>query len=156
MNKTTKIIIVVVLLLGVGVVIALKENNKAESESKAPENTTENVTAEEIQRAETNTEQKPEALPRLIDLGAGTCIPCKMMAPVLEELKKNYSGIFDVEFIDVRENPDAGKKYGIRIIPTQIFYDASGQEFFRHEGFFSKKDILAKWKETGVELNNPK
>ena len=156
MNKTTKIIIVVVLLLAVGVVIALKENNKADSESKAPENTSENVTAEEIQRAETNTAQKPEALPRLIDLGAGTCIPCKMMAPILEELKKNYSGIFDVEFIDVRENPDAGKKYGIRIIPTQIFYDASGKEFFRHEGFFSKEDIMAKWKEIGVELNNPK
>ncbi len=136
MNKTTKIIIVVVLLLAVGAVIALKENNKADSESKAPENTTENVTAEEIQRAETNTAQKPEALPRLIDLGAGKCIPCKMMAPVLEELKDNYSGIFDVEFIDVRKNPDAGKKYGIRIIPTQIFYDASGKELFRNEGFF--------------------
>jgi len=156
MNKTTKIIIVVVLLLAVGVVIALKENNKTDSESKAPVNTTENVTAEEIQKAETTTAQKPEALPRLIDLGAGTCIPCKMMAPVLEELKENYSGIFDVEFIDIRENPDAGKKYGVRIIPTQIFYDASGKEFFRHEGFFSKEDILAKWKETGVELNNPK
>ena len=156
MNKTTQIIIVVVLLLGVGAVIALKENNKTDSESKAPENTTENVTAEEIQRAETNTAQKPEALPRLVDLGADKCIPCKMMAPILEELKKNYSGIFDVEFIDVRENPDAGKKYGIRVIPTQIFYDALGKEFFRHEGFLSKEDILAKWKETGVELNNPK
>ena len=156
MNKTTKIIIVIVLLFAVGAVIALKENNKTDSESKAPENTTENVTAEEIQRAETYTAQKPEALPRLVDLGADKCIPCKMMAPVLEDLKENYSGIFDVEFIDVWKNPDAGKKYGIRIIPTQIFYDASGKEFFRHEGFFSKEDILAKWKETGVELNNPK
>ena len=141
MNKTTKIIIVVVLLLAVGAVIALKENNKTDSESKAPENTT---------------AQKPEALPRLVDLGAGKCIPCKMMAPILEELKENYSGIFDVEFIDVRENPDAGKKYGIKIIPTQIFYDVSGKELFRHEGFFSKEDILAKWKEFGVDLTEKK
>ena len=62
MNKTTKIIIVVVLLLAVRAVIALKKNNKADSESKAPENTTENVTAEEMQRAETNTAQKPEVI----------------------------------------------------------------------------------------------
>jgi thioredoxin 1 len=75
-----------------------------------------------------------------------------MMAPILEELKRTYVGKLDVEFIDVWENPDAGKKYGISIIPTQIFYDASGKELFRHEGFFRKEDILAKWKDFGVDL----
>ncbi|MDD5707693.1 MAG: thioredoxin family protein [Kiritimatiellae bacterium] len=93
-----------------------------------------------------------QALPRLVDLGATKCIPCKMMAPILEELKKTYVGRLDVQFIDVWENPDAGKKYGINVIPTQIFYDATGKELFRHEGFFGKEDILAKWKEFGVEL----
>ncbi len=91
-------------------------------------------------------------LPRLVDLGAGKCIPCKMMAPILEDLKKTYAGRMDVLFIDVWENPDAGKKYGINVIPTQIFYDADGKELFRHEGFFGKDDILAKWKELGVSL----
>jgi thioredoxin 1 len=91
-------------------------------------------------------------LPRLVDLGAGKCIPCKMMAPILEELKKEYAGRFDVEFIDVWQNPDAGKQYGIEMIPTQIFFDASGKELFRHTGFFGKQDILGKWKELGVEL----
>lgn len=92
-----------------------------------------------------------KAIPRMVDLGATKCIPCKMMAPILEDLKKTYAGKLDVEFIDVWENPDAGKKYGINLIPTQIFYDATGKELFRHEGFFAKDDILAKWKEFGVE-----
>ncbi len=91
-------------------------------------------------------------LPRLVDLGATKCIPCKMMAPILEDLKQTYAGKMNVEFIDVWENPDAGKEYGINLIPTQIFYDATGKELFRHEGFFSKEDILAKWKELGVNL----
>ena len=91
-----------------------------------------------------------KALPRLVDLGAGKCIPCKAMKPVLEDLQANYAEAFKTEFIDVWQNPDAGKQYGINLIPTQIFYGADGKELFRHEGFFAKEDILAKWKELGV------
>ncbi|HSW02532.1 MAG TPA: thioredoxin family protein [Sedimentisphaerales bacterium] len=76
-----------------------------------------------------------------------------MMAPILEELKEQYKGTFEVVFIDVWKNPGAGAQYGIKLIPTQIFYDATGKELFRHEGFFSKEDILAKWKELGVDLS---
>jgi thioredoxin 1 len=93
-------------------------------------------------------------LPKLVDLGANKCIPCKMMAPILEGLKTEYTGKLEVEFIDVWENPELGEQYGVAIIPTQIFYDASGKERFRHQGFFSKEDILAKWKELGVSLDN--
>ncbi len=93
-----------------------------------------------------------EKLPRLVDLGAGKCIPCKMMAPILEELKKTYAGKLDVQFIDVWVNPDEAPKYGIQIIPTQIFFDPGGKEMFRHEGFLSREDILAKWKELGFAL----
>ncbi|MEI6279858.1 MAG: thioredoxin family protein [Verrucomicrobiae bacterium] len=96
-----------------------------------------------------------QKLPRLVDLGASKCIPCKMMAPILEALKTEYEGRMDVEFIDVWKSPEAGKEYGIRIIPTQIFYGADGKEAFRHEGFFGKDDILAKWKELKVELKGP-
>jgi len=95
-------------------------------------------------------QEKP--IPRLVDLGAGKCIPCKMMAPILSELKSNYVGRLDVQFIDVWEDPTQSEKYGIKIIPTQIFYDPAGKELFRHEGFFSKEDILGKWKEFGVDL----
>jgi len=96
--------------------------------------------------------ESEKTLPRLLDLGATKCIPCKMMAPILEDLKKTYAGKMDVQFIDVWQDQAPGRKYGIRVIPTQIFFDAAGKELFRHEGFFSKEDILAKWKELGVDL----
>ena len=83
----------------------------------------------------------PAALPRLVDLGAGKCIPCKRMAPILEALKVDYAGAVNVQFIDVWQNPGAGKPYGIRLIPTQVFFDRAGRERFRHEGFFAREEI---------------
>lgn len=91
-------------------------------------------------------------LPTLLDLGATKCIPCKMMAPILEELKVEYANQLKVVFIDVWQNPEASKAHNINLIPTQIFLDAEGKELYRHEGFFAKADILAKWKELGVDL----
>ena len=92
------------------------------------------------------------AIPRLLDLGADKCVPCKMMAPILEELKETYAGTLTVEFIDVWKDPAAAQPYKIRVIPTQIFFSADGTELFRHEGFYSREDILAKWRELGVSL----
>lgn len=91
-------------------------------------------------------------IPRLVDLGAGKCIPCKMMAPILDELKEEYAGALDVVFIDVWEDSSAGEKYGIETIPTQIFYGPDGKELFRHVGFIAKEEILAKWEELGFPL----
>jgi thioredoxin 1 len=102
--------------------------------------------------AVTDATATPKALPRLVDLGADKCIPCKMMAPILEELKKEHEGKLEVTFIDVWKKPDAAAPYNINLIPTQIFFGADGKELFRHEGFFAKEDILAKWKELGVDL----
>lgn len=80
----------------------------------------------------------------VVDLGASTCIPCKMMAPILMELEKEYRGRAAVVFLDVREDYDAAKRFGIRAIPTQIFYDKTGREVARHEGFMDKKTLSAK------------
>jgi len=93
-------------------------------------------------------------LPKLLDLGSKRCIPCKRMAPLLEELRKEYAGKFEVEFIDVwvRENAQAAKTHKIRVIPTQIFFDRDGKELWRHEGFLGKEAILAKWKGLGYEF----
>jgi len=91
-----------------------------------------------------------KALPRLVDLGAGKCIPCKAMKPILDDLTANYAETFKTEFIDVWENEAAGKAYGVKMIPTQIFFGADGKELFRHEGFMAKEDSLGKWKEFGV------
>ena len=91
-------------------------------------------------------------LPGLLDLGADKCVPCRMMFPVLDDLKKEYAGRLNVEFVDVWKNPDAAKAYGVTVIPTQIFFNANGRELFRHEGFFAKEEILSKWKELGVSF----
>ena len=98
----------------------------------------------------------PGKLPLLVDLGAGKCIPCKMMAPVLETLKKDYQGRLDVVFIDVWEDSASLETYNVSTIPTQIFIDAEGKERFRHEGFFSREEILAKWKELKIDLGDGK
>ena len=104
----------------------------------------------------TSTTAAPQAargpLPKLVDLGAGKCIPCKKMAPILEEAKKLYEGLAEVVFIDVWENPDEKAKYGIRMIPTQIFYDTIGKEVLRHEGFFPMEEIQAQFASMGVVL----
>lgn len=92
-------------------------------------------------------------LPRLVDLGAGKCVPCKKMAPILEELAETHKAFFSVEVIDVWVNPDEGKKHNVRIIPTQIFYDAQGRELYRHVGFYSKEEILSKWRQLGVNVD---
>ena len=65
-------------------------------------------------------------LPRLIDLGADKCVPCKMMAPVLEELTAEYADRFEVDFIDVWKQPERGDAYAVNLIPTQIFLAADG------------------------------
>ena len=151
MNKIGKIGIVIVLAIAVVVAIAVRQNKSGQKSTGS---------GGEVVAQQIPAEYKPEqltgkGLPALIDLGAGKCIPCKMMAPILEELKTEYKGKLQVTFIDVWEKPNEAPKYGIKLIPTQIFYDASGKELFRHEGFISKEDILSKWKEFGVDLTGP-
>jgi thioredoxin 1 len=92
------------------------------------------------------------SLPVLLELGSERCPPCRQMTPILNELRTHYAGKFLVKYIDVRKDTAAGAKYGVRAIPTQIFYDSKGREVFRHVGFYPKKDILATWKKCGVKL----
>ena len=90
--------------------------------------------------------------PALVDVGARKCIPCKMMAPILDELTIEYAGILRVEFIDVQTDRDKAMELGVRGIPTQIFYDSKGKELYRHIGFISKEDILKTFDKLGVKL----
>jgi thioredoxin 1 len=137
MDKKIKIVIVVALLAGVVVAVAVRRNQSGPMEMPV--------------------EYKPEnllgkGLPTLIDLGSDKCVSCKMMIPVMEQLRTDFAGKLQVDFLDARKYPELVTLYGIKLIPTQIFYDATGKELFRHEGFYSADDILAKWKEFGVEL----
>jgi len=152
-NNIAKMCIVAALVAGVGGVLYLRSTEQAPADSgvgqqpaAAPKNT--ETTPPAGQAAE------PEkALPRLLELGAGKCQACKAMKPILDELTKTYEGRLEVTFIDVWKDPDAAKKYGIRLIPTQIFFDAAGKEVFRHEGFYPREDILKKFKESGIDLD---
>ena len=87
----------------------------------------------------------------LVDLGSDYCLPCKLMIPVLTKVEKNYQGKAAIVYIDIDKFPDQVKKFGIRVIPTQIFFDPKGKEVYRHEGFLSEKEIIAQLKKMGVE-----
>jgi len=80
----------------------------------------------------------------MVDLGAKFCVPCKLMAPILAELEKEYQGRAAVIFVDVREQKGKAKEFNVSTIPTQIFYDNSGQEVWRHVGFLDKESIKEK------------
>lgn len=91
----------------------------------------------------------------MVDIGARKCIPCKMMAPIMESLENEYKGRAAIIFIDVWENREQGQRFGIRSIPTQIFYDKAGKEVYRHEGFLNKDSIVAQLAELGVKAGKP-
>ena len=109
--------------------------------------------------AERSVHEEPELfkdIPRkgmvtMLDLGANSCIPCKMMAPIIEKLEKEYKGRADIIFIDVWKHPEQSKRFNIRVIPTQIFYSKEGKEVDRHEGFLREAAIVGKLKYLGVE-----
>lgn len=146
MNQTWKIVIVAVLIISIIAVLTAKRN-KSEPVTEA----TMDMAASAGEAAQPGLLINKD-LPILLDLGSDQCIPCKEMAPILEELKAVYTGKFQVEIVDVRKDPMIATVYNIQLIPTQIFLDASGKELFRHEGFYSKEDILSKWKELGFEM----
>lgn len=87
----------------------------------------------------------------MVDLGADRCIPCKMMAPILKKLGKSYKDRAVIAFIDVWKNREQARKYRIRAIPTQIFFDTNGKEIYRHVGFMGEKAIVNQLKKMGVK-----
>ena len=107
----------------------------------------EQTSAAKSDSAGVNTDET--GLPVLLDLGSTTCVPCKTMAPILDEMRETFAGQFVVRFMDVKKDVTLAREYGVRIIPTQIYLDEQGNELFRHQGFFSREDMLAAWKELG-------
>jgi thioredoxin 1 len=107
--------------------------------------------------AETKVQESHEAInvpvkgmATMVDLGANECIPCKMMVPVMEKVEKKYKGKAAIVFIDVWKNKEPAKRFGIRAIPTQIFFDKGGKEIYRHEGFMGETDIDRIFEKMGV------
>ncbi len=97
-----------------------------------------------------------QQLPTLVDVGADKCIPCIKMAPILKQLREDFNGKLNVVFVDVWKKREEAATYHVQMIPTQIFYAADGTELFRHTGFFSREEILGKWKELGYTFGEDK
>lgn len=85
---------------------------------------------------------KPNPLLTFIELGSDSCIPCKMMRPVMEAVQKEYGDTISVVFYDVYKQREMGMRYNVRVMPTQVFLDKDGKEFHRHEGFYPKEEII--------------
>lgn len=88
-----------------------------------------------------------------VELGSVNCIPCKMMQPIMKEIEKEFAGQVKVIFYDVwtQAGRPYAQQYRIRVIPTQVFLDATGKEYYRHEGFFPKEELVKILKQKGVK-----
>jgi len=84
-------------------------------------------------------EKKP--IITFIELGSVNCIPCKKMQPIMKSIEEKYGEQIKVIFYDVWKDDTKAREYGIRLIPTQVFLDKNGKEFFRHEGFYPESEI---------------
>ncbi len=98
----------------------------------------------------TTLEAKPVVT--FVEIGSVKCIPCKKMQPIMKDIEKEYAGKVKVVFYDVwtPEGKPYGKQYGIRVIPTQVFLDKDDKEYFRHEGYFPKEELVKVLKQKGV------
>ena len=88
-----------------------------------------------------------------VELGSVRCIPCKLMQPIMKEIEKEYAGQVKVVFHDVwtPEGEPFAISFKIRVIPTQVFLDKEGKEYFRHEGFFPKGELIEVLRQKGVK-----
>ncbi len=86
----------------------------------------------------------------MLELGSVGCIPCEQMKPVMQKLRDTYKGKLEVLFIDVREDHKTGRQFGVHMIPTQVFLDKTGKEFFRHVGFYAYDEIATVLNKQGM------
>ena len=88
-----------------------------------------------------------------VELGSVRCIPCQKMQAVLKSIEEKYGKQVKVIFYDVwtPEGKPYATQYNIEAIPTQVFLDENGKEFFRHVGFFAEEEIIKVLKTKGVK-----
>lgn len=117
--------------------------NEAKTKADSPEQKAKSVQNNLVKTDSTQTDSTKIATPKVtfVELGSVNCIPCKMMQPVMEAVEKDFGEQVKIVFYDVWKDPAPGREYRIRVIPTQVFLDEKGEEFFRHEGFFPKEEI---------------
>ena len=80
--------------------------------------------------------------PVLVDFWASWCGPCRMVAPVLEEMARDYADKLKVVKVNVDDNPDASSRYGVMSIPTMIVFK-EGAPVETIVGFRKKEELSA-------------
>lgn len=140
MRNYSWVIVAIVVVGVVGGALALKANRGTSATGDVPGR----VVAESPGAA--------QALPRFVDLGTTTCAPCRVMLGVMAELEQRYPGAMIVEFVNINDRPADAQRYGVEIIPTQIFYSPDGRELFRHVGVYRTEEVVAKWAELGFPM----
>jgi thioredoxin 1 len=139
--KNRKNYLILSIILIVLAIFGLKTmfNNNA-SETKGISHVTQSASSSEVKVT-------------FLELGSVGCVPCDMMQPILEEIAEEYKGQVEVIFHDVKtpEGKPYIQEYQIRAIPTQVFLDKDGNEYFRHLGFFPKEEVVKVLKQQGVE-----
>jgi len=112
-------------------------------------NISDNNTEATLTQEDTTTD---EVKVTFVELGSVGCIPCDKMQPIMKEIEEEYKGQVKVVFHDVKtaEGKPYIKEFGIRAIPTQVFLDKDGNEYFRHLGFFAKDELIKVLKMQGV------
>ena len=150
MSNGWRLAVVGVVLLAVGGALALKPSSGERGpvpRSEIPYDASAPVPIEPVPESYGASEP---GLPRLVALGAGSCIPCRAMAPIRAELRREYAGRLEVDFYDVWKDREAGAHFGVQVIPTLIYYDAAGRELGRQQGYVPKEGIVARMKDYGV------
>lgn len=129
---------VVVVGLVVAIPLFLKSRRGGAGEDAAP--------------AAARTSVQPGPLPRFVDVGTTTCVPCRVMLGVMDELREKYPDSMVVQFVDIAVEPEEAARYQVRAIPSQVFYAPDGRELYRHVGVIRADDVVAKWAELGYEI----
>ncbi len=124
------------------------------TEVKSTQNLPEKKVKEEKTSESKNKQVKPQIT--FIELGSVKCIPCRMMQPIMKSAEKKYGDQIEVVFYDVwkPEQRHYAQEYGIRVIPTQVFIDATGNEIYRHEGFFPEQELDEFLQAAGLEIQS--
>jgi len=86
----------------------------------------------------------------MLELGSVGCIPCEQMKPVMAKLSDTYKGKLDVIFVDVKKDHDTARRFGVYMIPVQVYLDRNGKEFHRHVGFYPYEEIVPMLKKAGI------
>ena len=145
MNQTARLFIIVGLFCAVGITVSLK---------RCPCCVTCPATNPDPNVSTSNgTFPFNNGLPTLVEIGSTVCTPCKMMKPVLQQLRENFQDQLNVVFFDVTEQPEQAGQFTFHLIPTQIFLDPNDVELYRHEGYCPYEDIVDQWKRLDFQLN---